>query len=115
MADLPQYGQRKSIGFMGGLRAFYGGIGFVVTTPAVWGWSLVPIGFMALLSSVLCGLLWWGAWEASKAMVGESTWGTWALTILFALLGAMLTVLIALTLAQPCSGFALEAICRAQE
>jgi CysZ protein len=48
-------------------------------------------------------------------MVGEENFGTWTLTILFGLLGATLAVLIALTLAQPCSGFALEAICRAQE
>ena len=106
---------REPIGALGGLRAFFGGIGFVLTTPAVWGWSLVPVGFMALLSVGLCGLSWWGAWEASKALVGEENLGTWSLTILLGLLGAMLAVLVALTLAQPCSGFALEAICRAQE
>jgi uncharacterized protein involved in cysteine biosynthesis len=97
------------------LRAFFGGIGFIISTPAVWGWSLVPVGFMALLTLGLCGLSWWGAWEGSKALVGEENYGTWTLTILFGLVGAMLAVLIALTLAQPCSGFALEAICRAQE
>ncbi|HKB38780.1 MAG TPA: EI24 domain-containing protein, partial [Gemmataceae bacterium] len=106
---------RESIGALGGLRAFYGGIGFVLSTPSVWGWSLVPVGFMALLSLGLCGLSWWGAWEASKGLVGGENLGTWTLTVLFALLGAMLAVLIALTLAQPCSSFALEAICRAQE
>jgi CysZ protein len=99
----------------GGVRAFAGGIGFIVSTPAVWGWSLVPIGFMAVFSLGLCGLSWWGAWEASKAMVGEENVGTWTLTILFGLVGAMAAVLIALILAQPCAGFALEAICRAQE
>lgn len=108
-------GGRKSIDMLGGLRAFFGGIGFIIATPAVWGWSLVPIAFMALLSLGLCGLSWWGAWEASKALVGEENFGTWSLTILFGLFGAMLAVLIALTLAQPCSGFALEEICRAQE
>src|SRR2546423_643366 len=106
---------RRSIGPFGGLRAFFGGIGFVVSTPSVWGWSLVPVGVMALLTLGVCGLSWWGAWEASKALIGEKNFGTWTLTILFGLLGAMLAVLIALTLAQPCSGFALEAICRAQE
>jgi CysZ protein len=115
MADLPQHGRSASIGMLGGLRAFFGGIGFIVSTPAVWGWSLVPVGFMALFSLGLCGLSWWGAWEASKAMVGEENFGAWTLTILFGLLGAMVAVLIALTLAQPCAGFALEAICRAQE
>jgi CysZ protein len=110
-----KHGSRESIGALGGLRAFYGGIGFVLSTPSVWGWSLVPVGFMALLSLGLCGLSWWGAWEASKALVGDENLGTWTLTVLFGLFGAMLAVLIALTLAQPCSSFALEAICRAQE
>jgi CysZ protein len=115
MADVIRHDPRRSIGFLGGVRAFTGGIGFIVSTPSVWGWSLVPIALMALFSLGLCGLSWWGAWEAAKAMAGESAWGTWTLTILFGLLGAMLAVLIALTLAQPCAGFALEAICRAQE
>jgi CysZ protein len=106
---------REPIDTLGGLRAFFGGIGFVLSTPSVWGWALVPVGFMALLSVGVCGLSWWGAWEASKALVGDTNLGTWTLTILLGLLGAMLAVLVALTLAQPCSGFALEAICRAQE
>jgi CysZ protein len=97
------------------LRAFAGGIGFVLATPAVWGWSLVPAGFMAVLATGLCGLSWWGAWEASRALVGEENVGTWTVAVLLGLLGATLAVLAALTLAQPCSGFALEAICRAQE
>src|SRR5262245_56486413 len=67
----------ESIGALGGLRAFYGGIGFVLSTPSVWGWSLVPVGFMALLSLGLCGLSWWGAWEASKGLVGGENLGTW--------------------------------------
>jgi CysZ protein len=115
MAGPVEPGGRESIDALGGLRAFFGGIGFILTTPAVWGWSLVPVGFMALLSLGLCGLGWWGAWEASKALVGEQNFGTWTLTAMLGLLGATLAVLIALTLAQPCSGFALEAICRAQE
>lgn len=115
MAGSLKRDDRGSVGALGGLRAFYGGIGFVLATPAVWGWSLVPVGFMALLSLGLCGLSWWGAWEASRALVGEANLGTWTLTVLFGLVGAMLAVLVALTLAQPCSGFALEAICRAQE
>src|SRR5262245_30632767 len=115
MADSVVRGGGRSAGVLGGLRAFYGGIGFVITTPAIWGWSLVPLGFMAFISFALCGLSSWGAWEASNALAGETNFGTWTLTILFGLLGATLAVLIALTLAQPCSGFALEAICRAQE
>jgi hypothetical protein len=106
---------RGAVGPLDGLWAFAGGTGFVVSTPSVWGWALVPVGVLTLLSLGLCGLSWWGAWEAGKALAGEGTLGTWTLTALFGLLGAMLAVLVALALAQSCSGFALEAICRAQE
>jgi CysZ protein len=118
MAGTVERGDREPVGPLDGLGAFGGGIGFVLTTPAVWGGALVPVGVLALLSLALCGLSWWGAWEAGKALAGEGTLGTWTLTVLFGLLGAMLAVLAvlaALALAQPCSGFALEAICRAQE
>jgi CysZ protein len=108
-------GGRGSIGALGGVRAFVGGIGFVLGTPSVWGWSLVPAGFMALFSLATCGLSWWGSWEAARALVGDANAGTWAVAILLGVFGAMLAVLVALTLAQPCAGFALEAICRAQE
>jgi CysZ protein len=106
---------RGAVGPLDGLWAVAGGIGFVLTTPAVWGRALVPAGVLALLSIGLCGLSWWGAWEAGEALAGDSTLGTWTLTALFGLVGAMLAVLVALALAQPCSGFALEAVCRAQE
>src|SRR4051812_41865350 len=91
---------RGSIGAFAGFRAFIGGTGFVLSTPSVWGWSLVPVGFMGLISLVLCGLSEWGSWEASKELVGERNFGTWTLAILLGLLGAMLAVLIALSLAQ---------------
>lgn len=115
MTDSVTSNRRGRIGFSGAVQALFGGIGFIITTPSVWGWSLVPIAFMALFSIGLCGFSIWGAWEASKAIIGEENWGTWTLTVLFALFGAAMAVLIALVLAQPCSGFALEAICRAQE
>jgi CysZ protein len=115
MAESEEQDSDEPLGVLDGLRAFAGGVVFIVSTPSVWGWSLVPVGFMALLSLGLCGLSWWGAWEASRALVGETNFGTWTLAVLFGLLGATIAMLIALTLAQPCSGFALEAICRVQE
>lgn len=115
MTGTPHDVGRSSIGAFGGLRAFAGGVGFVLTTPAVWGWSLVPAAFMVLVSVVTCGLSWWGAWEAGRAVAGDATAGAWAVAVPLGALGATLAVLTALVLAQPCAGFALEAVCRAQE
>ncbi|HEX3149026.1 MAG TPA: hypothetical protein VHR66_13175 [Gemmataceae bacterium] len=115
MASRDGVNDRGSLGIWDGVRAFAGGTWFIIVTPSVWGWSLVPIGFMAFFSISLCGLSSWGAWESSKALFGETHFGTWALACLLGLIGATIAVLIALTLAQPCAGFALEAICRAQE
>jgi hypothetical protein len=95
---------RGAVGPLDGLGAFAGGTGFVVSTPSVWGWALVPVGVLALLSLGLCGLSSGGVWEASKQLLGEVNLGTWALTDLSGLLGAMLAVLLALALAQPFSG-----------
>jgi CysZ protein len=115
MAGTPIDGGRGSIAPFGGVRAFAGGIGFVLTTPSVWGWALVPAAVTALLALGTCGLSWWGAWEAGRAVAGDGTAGGWAVAVTLGLFGAMVAVLVALTLAQPCAGFALEAICRAQE
>ena len=41
-------------GIAGGLDAFVGGIGFIIKTPAVWGYALVPI----LITLVLMAGLW---------------------------------------------------------
>jgi CysZ protein len=108
------------IGIFGGLRAFFGGIGFIFTTPSVWGYAAVPAAMMLVLT---CGFTlagFWGAGRLSTAIVGESvgTWGqvgSWLLTILMGLMALFLAVLLALCLAQPLSGFALEAISHTQE
>jgi CysZ protein len=103
-----------------GLRAAVGGIRFVITTPAVWPYVVVPMVVMLLLAGVLGGLGIWGAVRASDALVGEASegWsraGSWALTVLLSGLALVLALLVAMALAQPLSGFALEAIAQAQE
>lgn len=115
MADPLTNGGRGTLDTFGGIRAFVGGVGFILLTPSVWAWAVVPVAFLAVFFLGTCGLTWWGAWEASRAIVGETEAGIWAMTVPLGVLGAVLAVLVALTLAQPCAGFALEAICRAQE
>lgn len=105
---------------MHGLEAFTGGIGFVIATPRVWGYALVPVGMLLVLACGLLGLGVWGSHHVSSSLVGPEpgVWGQigyWGLMTAFVMVGFLAAVLLALTLAQPLSGFALEAIAHAQE
>ena len=70
----PRTAMVRAVGPLDGLWAFAGGIGFVLTTPAVWGRALVPVGVLALLSLGLCGLSWWGAWRPARRWRARATW-----------------------------------------
>jgi CysZ protein len=103
-----------------GVRAFLGGIGFIVTTPGVWGYALVPVTMLLLLGCGLSGLFAWGSWRTSVALFGEDpgTWGlvgSWLMRLVLLLVSLLVAMVLGLTLAQPLSGFALEAISHAQE
>src|SRR5947209_19761692 len=112
--------EQRTLGIGDGLHAFGGGIGFIAGTPRVWGYALVPMVLMVVLA---CGLGWLGVWaagQAGTAVFGPDAgfWGqagSWALSIVVGLVSLLLAVILALLLAQPLSGFALEAIARAQE
>jgi CysZ protein len=108
------------LGLFSGLEAFGGGIGFVAGTPRVWGYALVPMTMLLLLSCGLTGLVIWGSHHLSTSLFGEQlgVWGQlgwWSLTISLSLVGFVVALLLALSLAQPLSGFALESIAHAQE
>jgi CysZ protein len=109
-----------NVGPFAGLAAFADGIGFIFTTPRVWGYALVPTAMLLLLSCGLSGLALWGSHHLSTWVFGSDagTWGHigyWFLTIALFLVGIVAALLLALSLAQPLSGFALEAIAHARE
>lgn len=109
-----------SIGISSALKAFAGGIGFVLTTPTVWPWATVPAAIMLMLMCGVTGLGWWGAAELLASLFGpqRDTWGAigyWVLMIIAGVVVLLLAMLAALTLAQPLAGFALEKIAHAQE
>ncbi|HEY7311687.1 MAG TPA: EI24 domain-containing protein [Gemmataceae bacterium] len=122
-ADLQQSNEDEpagKLGLFGGFQAFAGGIGFVVVTPRVWGYALVPLAMLLLLSCGLTGLAIWGSHLLSAKIVGPDpgAWGKfgyWSLTITLGLVGFVVAALLALSLAQPLSGWALESISHAQE
>jgi CysZ protein len=103
-----------------GLEAFGGGIGFVIATPSVWGYALAPVGMLLLLSCGFLGLGFWGSDHLSSSLFGPDpgVWGQigyWGLMIPLVVVSFVAAALLALSLAQPLSGFALEAIVHAQE
>jgi CysZ protein len=107
--------------FVDGVRAFFGGVGFVVGTPRVWGFAVVPI----LVATVLFVVFAWLAIAAVNAVSGaffaapsESVWsavGVWTVRIVLGLVGIVLAFVVAMSLAQLLSGFALERVSREQE
>ena len=113
--------------FSAGVRAVFGGLGFIVTTPSAWGWAAFPALVATLLFGGTGALAIWGGDEltqhllaapAEGGLVGAGT-GTivamWSLRILFGLVGLVVAFFVAMSLAQPISGFALDALARKQE
>jgi CysZ protein len=113
--------KRAALGFFAGVRGFFGGLGFVVTSPGVWGWAMIPVAIATLLFGGLGALAIWGGSELSHRLLwdeGDGTWtliGVWALRLVLWLVGVLVAFVVAMSLAQPLSGFALDAIARKQE
>lgn len=109
--------KRAALGFFAGVRALFGGLGFVVTTPGVWPWAMIPVLVATLLFGGATALAIWGGGALAAHLVDPTShvaW-SWALKIVLWIVGIVLGFFVALTLAQPISGFALEAIARRQE
>src|SRR5690348_16980664 len=107
--------ERRQLHLGDGVRAFFGGIGFILTTPRVWGYAMVPVTVLLLLSCLLGTAAFWGAFKTASAVISstESGWsqaGWWAITISLGLAFLILGTLLALVLAQPLSAWALEGI-----
>jgi uncharacterized protein involved in cysteine biosynthesis len=111
--------KKRAPGFFTGVSSFFGGIGFIVGRPAMWGWALIP----SLVATVLffglgAGVVWGGSELAARLVTGDDGWSTaglWFLRVLFWIVGLVMAYLVAITFAQPLSGFALDAIAQRQE
>lgn len=108
--------RRVALGFFAGVRALFGGLGFVVTTPGTWPWATVPVIVATLLFGGSTALAIWGGGELAAHLVDPAhvVW-SWALKIVLWVVGVVIGFFVALSLAQPISGFALEAIARRQD
>lgn len=110
----------RALNVLDGVRAFTGGIRFILSTPSVWPYAAVPVAMMGILTCGFTILGVWGASEASRRLFGEGAgWGGqvggWFTTGLLTLAALILAVFLGLGLAQPLTGFALEKIAREQE
>lgn len=113
-------GSARPLSWFAGLDAFFHGIWFILATPRSWPYAIVPMVVMALLSITLTiaaifSADWLGQWLFGTE---RGTWGGmgyWGVVIFTTLVGLVLAVLLALVLAQPLSGFSLEAIVRLRE
>jgi hypothetical protein len=108
-----------SVGMMAAIKAFLGGIGFVIVTPSVWPWAAVPALMMLGVTGVVTILGIWAGAELLDWVFGSNrgTWGAigyWASWLLVIATVFVSAVLAALTLAQPLSGYALEKVAHAQ-
>ena len=48
------------LGFFDGVRSFFGGVGFILGRPSVWGWAILPSLVAAVLFLALGALAVWG-------------------------------------------------------
>jgi CysZ protein len=101
------------MGFFRGIGGFFGGMAFVVGTPRIWPRAAVPVVVALVLFASLGALGVWGALRVAHGLVQESV-GAGALTVVFALPALLVALLLALALAQPLSGWALDGIVREQ-
>jgi CysZ protein len=92
------------MGPLAGAGAFFQGMGFVVSTPRIWWRAIVPMMTALLL---FAGLVTLGLLAATAVTHG-------VLVFLLAVPVVILSLLLALALAQPLSGWALDGIVREQ-
>ena len=107
-------------GFFGGARAFFHGLGYIVTTPSTWRYAIIPMLVAMVLLGGFGALGVWGAIALTHVILGSAsgalaTVGAWVLEVVLGAVSLLVAAVIALSLAQPISGFALEAIAVAQE
>lgn len=130
-ASPPQGGVKgAAVGFFAGVRALFGGAFFVVSTPRVWGWAIVPVLAATILFVGFASVAGWGgaaladrivlpsaeaASAAGEELSGLALATMWLLRVLFWLVGIVVAFVVAMSLAQPVSGFALDALAREQE
>lgn len=109
----------KRLGFLVGVRAFFSGARWVITSPRVWPFAAIPVFVALVLGAVFVGGGLWGAYSLSDSLRNASSTlgvvGGWALTVVLSITALIVGSVLGLTLAQPVSGPALDALSRRAE
>ncbi len=102
------------MGFFRGIAAFFAGAGWLLATPRLWARALVPVvtALVLIVALATAGIA--GGRALAHSTLGAGI-GAGFLGVLLAITAVLLAVVIGVSLAQPLSGWALDAIVSAQE
>jgi CysZ protein len=102
------------MGFLRGIAAFFAGAGWLLSTPRLWARALVPVATALVLIVALGAPGIAGARAFAHGALGGGI-GAGLLGVLLAITALLLAIVVGVSLAQPLSGWALDAIVSAQE
>jgi CysZ protein len=102
-------------GFLAGIRIFFQGAGMLIGTPRLYPLAMVPIAAAIVMISVFT----WGSIaflpSVIASLVSSNAWWSIGLQAVGTIAGVVIGFFLALALAQPVSGPALESLVRATE
>jgi uncharacterized protein involved in cysteine biosynthesis len=106
--------------FFFGIRCLGSGIAFVCGRPRNWGYAAIPAAIATTLGTIVMVSAYFLIALLVNKLFGVDPTGlklvlAWLVRILCVPLGFLLSIAVALSLAQPLSGFALDELCRRKE
>lgn len=102
-------------GFFTGTRELFGGVGYIVRTPAAWPLALVPVAVAGVVTVLVGATLLAIVTHRVAALVGDHAVLAAFAKILAGVLALILAALIGASVAQPLSGPALNRLVRGAE
>lgn len=106
-------------GLWGGARSLASGVAFIAKRPDTWPLALAPMAAATALIGALSALGLWSVLRATEALrAAPDVWrqaGGWIASLTLGLAAVLTAVLVGVSLAQPLTGAALDALSRRQE
>jgi CysZ protein len=110
----------RTPGFFDGIRALFGGLGFIVLRPASWPYAIIPVLIALVITGFFGALGIYGATRVAAHLVENvhgalHSVGLWVVTVLLGALAVLVAFLLGVSLAPPLAGPALETLSKQQE